>query len=231
MFSVFCNVSIMNDTSYYSILGISRNASKDQIKSAFRRLALKYHPDKNVNTDDTESAFIVINNAYQILINDENRREYDNFINKERPIHRPAKHKNDEYNPIIRKTLSEFNYLLWDIDDILRKISDGKITLTINDNNLFDYLLDFFRYLEKEILHEHDRFMNFKGKKEKIKLHLENYFTSIRLEIDKYIISLDPNDTDKLKHLLHIKKEMMRYIGEFYRTGIFERINTASNSS
>ena len=61
---------------YYKILGISKNASKDEIKRAYRRLAHQYHPDKN-GGDDTK--FKEINEAYQILSNDAKRQQYDQF--------------------------------------------------------------------------------------------------------------------------------------------------------
>lgn len=61
---------------YYEILGVSRNASQDEIKKAFRRLAHKYHPDKE---GGDERRFKEINEAYQVLGNPEKRRQYDQF--------------------------------------------------------------------------------------------------------------------------------------------------------
>ncbi len=60
---------------YYSILGVPPTASDDDIKKAFRKLALQYHPDKN-NGDDTK--FKEINDAYQNLSDPEKRRQHDN---------------------------------------------------------------------------------------------------------------------------------------------------------
>lgn len=61
---------------YYEILGVDRNASQDEIKKAFRKLAHKYHPDKD---GGDEQKFKEINEAYQVLGNPEKRRQYDQF--------------------------------------------------------------------------------------------------------------------------------------------------------
>jgi len=61
---------------YYKILGISQQASFNEIKSAYRAMSIKWHPDKNPNQDVT-SIMQDINEAYAILKNDEQRRRYD----------------------------------------------------------------------------------------------------------------------------------------------------------
>ena len=61
---------------YYNILGVSRNASKEEIKKAYRQLAHKYHPDK---AGGDEKKFKEINEAYQVLSNDRKRTQYDQF--------------------------------------------------------------------------------------------------------------------------------------------------------
>ena len=63
---------------YYEILSISKNASDEQIKSAFRKKALEYHPDRN-KSKDAESKFKEVNEAYQILSDSEKRSKYDQF--------------------------------------------------------------------------------------------------------------------------------------------------------
>lgn len=63
---------------YYSALGVSRNASQDEIKKAFRTLARKFHPDVNKNSDATEK-FKKINEAYSVLSDPEKRAKYDQF--------------------------------------------------------------------------------------------------------------------------------------------------------
>ncbi len=62
---------------YYKILGVSKNASQDEIKKAYRKLARKYHPDRNKNNKEAEEKFKEINEAYEVLGNPENRKKYD----------------------------------------------------------------------------------------------------------------------------------------------------------
>jgi curved DNA-binding protein len=64
---------------YYSILGVSRNASADEIKKSFRRLARKYHPDMNPGDKKAEAEFKEVNEAYEVLSDPDKRKKYDQF--------------------------------------------------------------------------------------------------------------------------------------------------------
>lgn len=63
----------------YQILGVSKNASQDEIKKAYRVLAMKYHPDKNPGDAVAEKKFKEISNAYSVLSDESKRHQYDMF--------------------------------------------------------------------------------------------------------------------------------------------------------
>ncbi|MBI5962924.1 MAG: DnaJ domain-containing protein [Chloroflexi bacterium] len=67
----------MDYKDYYKILGVERKASADDIRSAYRKLAMKYHPDKNPGDKKAEDKFKEINEAYQVLSDDQKRARYD----------------------------------------------------------------------------------------------------------------------------------------------------------
>lgn len=62
---------------YYKILQIEKNASQEEIKKAYRRLAVKYHPDKNPGNKEAEEKFKQIAEAYEVLSDENKRRNYD----------------------------------------------------------------------------------------------------------------------------------------------------------
>ena len=62
---------------YYKILGVERGANEAEIKSAFRKLALKYHPDRNAGNNSAEEKFKEINEAYEVLSDAQKRARYD----------------------------------------------------------------------------------------------------------------------------------------------------------
>jgi molecular chaperone DnaJ len=69
----------MNKRDYYDILGTSKNASSDEIKKAYRKLAMKYHPDRNPDNKQAEEKFKEAAQAYEILGDEQKRKQYDQF--------------------------------------------------------------------------------------------------------------------------------------------------------
>jgi molecular chaperone DnaJ len=64
---------------YYELLGVSRSASEEEIKKAYRKLALQYHPDRNPGDKQSEEKFKEVSEAYQILSDAEKRAKYDQY--------------------------------------------------------------------------------------------------------------------------------------------------------
>ena len=79
----------MTKNDYYKILGVSRDASEDEIKKAFRKLAMKWHPDKHPGEKkaEAEKRMKEINKAYEVLSNPEKRQNYDRYGTAEKFAH------------------------------------------------------------------------------------------------------------------------------------------------
>lgn len=64
---------------YYEVLGVSKGATKDEIKKAYRKKAIEFHPDKNPGNKEAEDRFKEAAEAYEVLSNDDKRARYDRF--------------------------------------------------------------------------------------------------------------------------------------------------------
>ena len=74
---------------YYYFLGVPENASEEDIKKAYRKLSLKYHPDKNPGDDFFQTRFMEIKEAYEMIIDPEKRRIYDDNLGHQQRSYRP----------------------------------------------------------------------------------------------------------------------------------------------
>jgi curved DNA-binding protein len=96
-------------TDYYSVLGLKNSSSDDEIKKAYRKLAMKYHPDRNEGDTRAESKFKDISEAYAVLSDKKKRREYD-------------QHGSDGFH---QKFSQEDIFRDFDVNDILRGFGFG----------------------------------------------------------------------------------------------------------
>lgn len=99
---------------YYLVLGVDRNASQEDIKKAYRRLAKKYHPDVNPGNKEAEERFKEINEAYNTLGDETLKKAYDDKLDG-RKDYSPGGHDNKKGNE--KKTQSGYTQKI-DLDDI-----------------------------------------------------------------------------------------------------------------
>lgn len=100
---MWSNDTMNYKTDYYKILGIYEDADKKTIKKAYKKLALKYHPDIN-NSKNAEKKFKRINEAYTVLYDDEERKKYDSYRLKY--IQQSTRRKTDKSGSPVKKESS-----------------------------------------------------------------------------------------------------------------------------
>lgn len=77
---------IDSDKDYYKILNIPKNASSNQIKRAYKKLAMKYHPDRNINSKHSVKKFFEVVEAYEILKDLALKQAYDRYLSYKIPM-------------------------------------------------------------------------------------------------------------------------------------------------
>ena len=97
---------------YYKILGVLKSATEKEIKSAYRKLALKYHPDKNTGDKIAEEKFKEINEAYEILSDTQKKKHYDISKGQEETCKNSVKNTNARNRFWRRKVFSRYYYIL-----------------------------------------------------------------------------------------------------------------------
>jgi len=235
------------ENNFYEILNLQKTATSDEIKQSYRNLAKMYHPDKNKNVGATEK-FLQIKSAYDILIDNESRRKYDdmNILNKNNffdlVMGLVKKHSIIAHNHV--KNFLESIYRnndytndidLCKFDKIVEKIMEGlpylnndaynPLNLNIHNENK----LDIFEKIECTL---EDRYLD-KYLYAKIKRNSSDIFKHIPLrnEITTYIGDGEYDDVSKMKGnlIIHvITKKMNGY--KFLNSDLFKKVLIDNNT-
>jgi DnaJ-class molecular chaperone len=117
---------------YYKVLQVSNTASKHDIRKSFRCLALKYHPDRNKNSEESKRKFMLIVEAYKVLSDEQARKKYDivaavtndnTDANKYNHVH----YNSCSYNSVRRGKISSTSNQMYTYADIKRKYIQNPI--------------------------------------------------------------------------------------------------------
>lgn len=203
-----------NSGNLYEILDVQMNATSDEIKSSFRKLALLYHPDKNNNSLESQINFRIIYNAYDTLIDQSKRNEYNIYLRTNSFIRKKSDTvgsktylpKNKTYTSWSLENLcSQFNYILWEIEDILsvlRKSGDNKIysghtirewllkILVFTDKWVLEpagFIDYFYKARNMENIKSSSKSSSFNSKLHQPYINIYDYFYQIRKRMDRFI--------------------------------------------
>jgi curved DNA-binding protein CbpA len=222
---------MVSDSSYYRMLSVAEDSSMDEIKSAFRKLSLIHHPDRNDNSPESNAEFILLLNAYSILIDPQKRREYDIYL-KESTVFRNRKRtystkrgvlprESDGFSGSYDALLNHFNFLLWDIEDFIRDKSEADWGRRSGEFTLRQYVLKIITFIDKWVLEpagHPDYFMEARQMK---RLDPRDYITMIGSSPGKHGHSPYADVTD---YFYNVRKRMDRFLEKTATADLMERI-------
>lgn len=176
-------------SSLYDILNVGNNASIDEIKSTFRKLALIHHPDKNNNSPESETNFKIISNAYGILTDPAKRGEYDNYLRTSSVIKNQGKTapdrkaalpgKTDGLNTLLNTLFAQINFSFWDIEDFLNNTNEIVLDHKYNGLTLLQYVLKILTFTDKWVLEPSGYQDYFMEARKMNKANIANYIYTI----------------------------------------------------
>jgi len=215
-----------NNQSLYEILNVKQNATDEEIKANFRKLAHIHHPDKNNNTKISEIIFKIIHNAYETLIFPEKRKAYDIYLQNTKIIFKAkaiSKIKtiyksNNVNNNFLDNLCNNFNFIFWEIEDILSKNTKNHLNHILNGLNVEKVIIKILVFVDKWVL-EPSGFGDYFFKSRKIDekksydyikiksinnshapyADINDYFYATRMRLDKFIQNI--RDEDVLKKM------------------------------
>ncbi len=131
---------------YYLILGLDKNCSDDDIKKAYKTLALQYHPDRNIhNKEENECKFKEISQAYQVLSDKTLRNKYDNNINIQYDFQNPIILFTKLFTKIYPEIMSFLDIIgRGDYDQLIQKLENSHI------NDLLSFPIEVILHILKK---------------------------------------------------------------------------------
>lgn len=172
---------MINDKNLYELLNVESHASIEEIKTSFRKLALRCHPDKNNNSKESQVLFQVIYNAYTTLTSEEKRKEYDTYLKTSSVI--TNKSACSGFKPgSIEYVCHQFNFILWEIEDILNATKKTGHIKVYSGHTIHTWLMKILIFIDKWVLEPAgygDYFYEARNiKDKKVSDFLENGFNS-----------------------------------------------------
>lgn len=149
-----------NNQSFYKILNLNQNATDEEIKANFRKLAHIHHPDKNNNSKISEINFKIIHNAYDTLIFPEKRKAYDIYLQNSKIIFKTDVtnkiknvYKSDNVNNnFLNNLCTNFNFIFWEIEDIINKNIKNQSNNILNGLTVEQWVLKILVFIDKWVL-------------------------------------------------------------------------------
>lgn len=136
----------------YDILTVPKKATFDEIKSAYRKLALIHHPDRNNGRDDSRGAFLMIRHAYDILSDTTSRAAYDNYLKNTRIIRKQQTSEGQPETEPLEYLKSQLNFILWETEDLVTLLKQGGTDRLAGGKTLRLWLLEILIFLDLWIL-------------------------------------------------------------------------------
>ena len=192
----------------YKILEISENSTDDEIKKSYHKLAKKYHPDKNNNSDESKKKFQEINYAYQILINQETRCKYLNLNNNEQQSFMSF------FIKLINNNLTKNDFFYPEIN----KLNKNSFKNFLNNLNLTDFIKIFKK---EKVKIDTSEPLNCSDTENELFLNEALYFNELPIKYLNYNVNnINIDLSINVSSILKCEKKKIKILRNYYKKEI-----------